>query len=177
MAPPTDDQSPDWSLSILPRWRDGILLELELDEQEDIPRIVIADDGPMHGWPKYTIDLTASPSLGYDIPNTEDRGITPRQLLALWEHVSAQCVTDSWESNFGGKVTMLTPEVVNLYAVNDYVIKPSTKARGCSYVELIAATGMVDVVQCPSGDTLPLSITCVNASLNQWLSGTLVTAP
>ena len=56
-----------------------------------------------------------SPGAVCRIRQTELRGISPRQLLALYEHVKRCCVAEGWERPDG---TALTPEAVTLYDLN-----------------------------------------------------------
>ena len=46
------------------------------------------------GWPVYEVHNESSPSTGCTIPKTEERGISPRQLLALWVHIKTHCVKE-----------------------------------------------------------------------------------
>ena len=43
------------------------------------------------GWPMRSMNAEASPAAGCAIPETADRGITLRQLLAVWEHILEHC--------------------------------------------------------------------------------------
>eukprot|EP01038_Epipyxis_sp_PR26KG_P013118 gene13118-17583_t len=45
-----------------------------------------------------------------------------------------RCVSEGWKSYAGH---LLAPEEVNLYTVNEKIIKPYTEARKCSFVELL----------------------------------------
>jgi hypothetical protein len=56
-----------------------------------------------------------SPGAVCRIRQTELRGISPRKLLALYEHVKRCCVAEGWERPDG---TALTPEAVTLYDLN-----------------------------------------------------------
>ena len=80
------------------------------------------------GWPQYGVNQGTpdTPGAVCQILKTELRGISPRQLLALYEHVKRCCVAEGWKRRDG---TALTPETVTLYDLNTYVILPSTEAR------------------------------------------------
>jgi hypothetical protein len=81
------------------------------------------------GWPQYSVNQGTAdlPDSVCQILKTELRGISPRQLLALYEHVKRRCVAEGWKRQRDG--TTLTPETVTLYDLNTYVIMPSTEAR------------------------------------------------
>ena len=87
-----------------------------------------------YGWPKYTVDETRTAD-GCRLPLPQDRGITLRQLLVLWEHIKKFCVEEKWKSQNGNQ---LTPETVNFYDCCAYVVKPATIERRCSFVEFVA---------------------------------------
>ena len=92
----------------------------------------------------------ALPAPGSSIEKTEDRGITLRQLLALWDHVKKCCVKEGWTStNPGKRNERLTPETVTLYDLNAFVIMPATLEKRTSYVELVVEAGECEVVRCP----------------------------
>ena len=46
------------------------------------------------GWPVYEMQNKSAPSAACTIPKTEERGISPRQLLALWVHIKTHCVKE-----------------------------------------------------------------------------------
>ena len=69
------------------------------------------------------------------IPKVEERGITLRQLRFIYKHVEARCKREKWTNIHGES---LTPEKVNLYDVNKYVILPLTEKTEKSFVEMIA---------------------------------------
>jgi hypothetical protein len=102
------------------------------------------------GWPKYTMQEASGPMLesACRIDETSDRGITPRQLLAVYEHVKRHCVTEEW-TGWDGK--SLAPGTVTLYDLCKYVIKPATEAHECSFVELVTRGGEASVRRCPDG--------------------------
>jgi len=81
---------------------------------------------------------------GCCIPQTELRGITPNQLLAVVQEIRRRCEKEKWMG--AGRVApdgsfdrvRLTPETVNLYHLTELLIEPATRGRRCSFVELIA---------------------------------------
>ena len=78
------------------------------------------------GWPVYKVWNEAAPSVCCVIPKTEERGITPRQLLVLWEYIKVNCVKKGWNlKDWNNK--LLTAQTVTLYDCNSYVIKPICK--------------------------------------------------
>eukprot|EP00930_Biecheleria_cincta_P034306 TRINITY_DN23728_c0_g1_i1.p1 TRINITY_DN23728_c0_g1~~TRINITY_DN23728_c0_g1_i1.p1 ORF type:complete len:719 (-),score=115.95 TRINITY_DN23728_c0_g1_i1:85-2241(-) len=79
------------------------------------------------------------------IPQTEGRGILPKQLVALINFLESQSDSEGmligWHDTFPASPTYeqrLRLESINLYEVAEWMIKPSTVAHRCSYVELIA---------------------------------------
>lgn len=91
----------------------------------------------------------------------EERGITLRQLRAVWAHVQARCTVDGW-TNVRGE--LLTLDDVTLYDVVRYVIKPSTHFRGCSYVEFVASSAETQVgVKAVRGSTRQCEAACGRA--------------
>jgi hypothetical protein len=87
-----------------------------------------------YGWPHYTIDRTRLVD-GCKLPLPQDRGITLRQLLVLWEHIKKHCVEEKWRGQNG---ILLAPENVNFYDCCAYIVKPATIERRCSFVEFVA---------------------------------------
>mmetsp|Transcript_136563 Transcript_136563/g.436896 ORF Transcript_136563/g.436896 Transcript_136563/m.436896 type:complete len:749 (+) Transcript_136563:131-2377(+) len=73
---------------------------------------------------------------GCTIALTEERAITLQQLEALYSHIEQWCEPGGWIS--GRDWTLLKPTSVNLYDAVEYVVKPATAARSCSFVELFA---------------------------------------
>lgn len=71
---------------------------------------------------------------GCSIERTEHRGITLLQLRKLMAHIIRRCQKEQWHDS-GIK---LVPRTVNLYQVVANVVRPATRRRKCSYVELIA---------------------------------------
>ena len=154
----------DADFAQLHQWKS--LLVTRGKNYEDKPCLVFCStEGVLQfGWPVYEVRNEATRSAACTIPETEERGISPRQLLALWMHIEASCVKEGWvgareftAENADlpwveeGKPTVLstkempvwhkiklTPKLVNLYDCNSYVIKPATSRRRCSYVELVA---------------------------------------
>ena len=86
---------------------------------------------------------------GCKIELTEERAISLVQLEAVWANIERRCEKEKWEggrpdgTDAEGKVkwktVALTPESVNLYDADKYLIKPVTVARRCSLVEVLAA--------------------------------------
>ena len=69
------------------------------------------------------------------IPKTEERGITLRQLRAVWCDVRR--FHAAWVDWHGDLLSCCDTEI-NLYHVNGNLICPRTKPLRCSYVELIS---------------------------------------
>ncbi len=72
---------------------------------------------------------------GCSIPEVELRGISIKQLRAVYAEIEARCVVEEWTS-YDGK--LLTPQLCNLYDIKDRIIMKRTESQQCSYVELIA---------------------------------------
>ena len=70
-------------------------------------------------------------------PPVEYRGITLRQLRAVWANVVRRCVSEGW-TDYNGN--LLTPEEVTLYDVNKYVIMPFTAEQKISLVSALPST-------------------------------------
>jgi len=75
---------------------------------------------------------------GCAIEKTEERGITLVQLQAIIRHISRRCGKEGWTSTNPHNPGRLTVEVINLYDVAFWVLRPATKPRQCSYIELVA---------------------------------------
>jgi hypothetical protein len=79
---------------------------------------------------------------GCTIEHAHERGITLRELRLVLQYVEAHCESERWRSRRlvdGSWVEVeLKADEVNLYDINEHVVKPATKARGCSLVELFA---------------------------------------
>mmetsp|Transcript_78842 Transcript_78842/g.225850 ORF Transcript_78842/g.225850 Transcript_78842/m.225850 type:complete len:663 (+) Transcript_78842:30-2018(+) len=75
-------------------------------------------------------------SSGCSIKSPELRGITLRQLQRLMTYVEEHCERESWYDPETGNP--LTAESVDLFCLREWVLKPATKERRCSFVELIA---------------------------------------
>eukprot|EP01038_Epipyxis_sp_PR26KG_P018608 gene18608-26303_t len=56
---------------------------------------------------------------------TEERGITLAQLRLVYDEITRLCVSESWK---GYDDHLLTPDEINLYVVNEKIIKPLTEA-------------------------------------------------
>ena len=102
------------------------------------------------GWPVYSMkdDGGPVPDGICKIDETAARGISVRQLLAMYELVKRRCVAEGWTNKAG---ELLTPETVTLYDLNKYVIMPATEAHQCSYVELVTGAGEESARRCPDG--------------------------
>jgi hypothetical protein len=113
------------------------------------------------GWPKYSVNEGSGPLPDgiCKIKETAERGISLRQLLVTYEYSKRRCVAEGWAS-WDGKP--LTPETVTLYDLCKYVIKPSTEAHQCSFVELVTSVGEESVRRCPDGH-VPMTRTQVYA--------------
>jgi hypothetical protein len=83
---------------------------------------------------------------GIAIPEVHHRGITVKELRLVAAHVKERCASEGWigqRPNKDGVMSSgpLTPEQVNLYHLNEFLLKPATKkVRGgaCSLVERLA---------------------------------------
>jgi hypothetical protein len=73
---------------------------------------------------------------GCSIPEVELRGISIKQLKAVYAEIEARCVVERWTSKKGGQ--LLTPQQCNIYDIKDRIIMKRTESKQCSYVELIA---------------------------------------
>jgi len=71
------------------------------------------------------------------IDKVELRGITLRQLRAIWVNVKRRCVKEEWKDHNGKR---LTPDRVNLYDAKKYIIKPFTSLSRKSFVETLPST-------------------------------------
>ena len=74
-------------------------------------------------------------SRGCDIPHPELRAIQLCQLRALVKHVEKRSTKETWKDPDGRRV--LTENVTH-YDTHAYVIKPVTRERRCSFVEMVA---------------------------------------
>ena len=113
------------------------------------------------GWPVYSLKQDGGPVPDgiCRIDETAARGISVRQLLAMYEVVKRRCVAEGW-TNWTGEP--LTPETVTLYDLNKYVIMPATEAHQCSYVELVTGAGEESARRCPSPEKhVPMARTIV----------------
>ncbi len=68
----------------------------------------------------------------------EMRGITLRQLRAIFANASRRCVEEKWVDLSSNK--RVTPKNMNLYHINDYVIKPFSESCKESFVEILPST-------------------------------------
>ena len=84
----------------------------------------------------------AFPFQGY-IPETEHRAISLAQLKRIVAFVKCNCTT--WADADNGRETILPLTLMNLYHVNEWLIRPATLARCCSFVELMTSKPQVPV--------------------------------
>jgi len=70
-------------------------------------------------------------------PPVECKGITLRQLRAVWANVALRCVSEGWKDYKGN---FLVPHKITLYDVNKYVIKLFTAEQEISFVEAFPLT-------------------------------------
>ncbi len=66
------------------------------------------------------------------------RGITLRQLRAIYANIVERCEKEGWVNHKGQR---LTPETVTLYDIDKYIVKPFTKDTQASFVETLPSTG------------------------------------
>ena len=82
------------------------------------------------------------PGAGCRIPKTEERGITLKQLGKVKQQVQSRCEKEGWRAWNPALQQLekepLTPEQVTLYVVCEKVIKPVTRVKQTSFVELVA---------------------------------------
>ena len=104
------------------------------------------DGSRLHPW----IDIDFS-SLGKErrpIASADKRGITVPQMLKLQRFVESHATEDGnlrgWWDRFTQKP--LNINTINLYAVADWVIKPSTAREACSFVELVVDEGTAEQI-------------------------------
>mmetsp|Transcript_118865 Transcript_118865/g.337006 ORF Transcript_118865/g.337006 Transcript_118865/m.337006 type:complete len:699 (+) Transcript_118865:101-2197(+) len=76
-----------------------------------------------------------------EIPKTEFRAMSVKQLQDVVCHLQRRCETEGWYNftKFGTRGELLKFDTINLYSTTDWLLKPSTKARRCSYVEYVAS--------------------------------------
>ena len=102
------------------------------------------DGSHKHPW----IDLDFS-NLGHArsvIAGADKRGITYPQLSKLMHFIASHADKDGnlqgWWDRFTKKP--LHKDTINLYAVADWIIKPSTAKEACSFVELVVDEGTAE---------------------------------
>ena len=116
-------------------WRSG----LEAAAGDDGPRVfgaalmALMAAFPTH--PSVSFDDLLVEGSGCTIEQTEMRAITTAQLACVRGHVERRCLPERWRDWEGAE---LLPRTVTLYDATAYAIKPATKKRRCSFVELIA---------------------------------------
>lgn len=74
-------------------------------------------------------------ALGCTIRRPEMRGITLRQLKRLMNYVEEHCERESWYDPETEQ--LLTPELVDMSCLTEWVLKPASRDRRCSFVEAI----------------------------------------
>ena len=74
-------------------------------------------------------------SRGCTIAQPEKRATTLSQLRTLVAHIRRRCESERW---VGDGDSLLTSALVSIYDAMAYVVKPATRERQCSYVELVA---------------------------------------
>jgi len=74
---------------------------------------------------------------GCTIKNPELRGISLRQLKRLFHYIEEHCEREAWYDV--ETFEPLTPDTVDLFNLREWVLKPATEERRCSYVEVISA--------------------------------------
>jgi len=67
----------------------------------------------------------------------EERGITLRQLRAVWANIVRRCEEEGWINDEGN---LLTPKTVTFYDANRYVIKPFTVGSKNAFVTSLPST-------------------------------------
>jgi len=73
---------------------------------------------------------------GFSIPLTEERGITIPQLGSLLMFFEEKmCGDEVWLNRKGEKLECSTAD---LYDIVEYIVKPATQKKQCSYVEMVA---------------------------------------
>ena len=82
--------------------------------------------------------ISSITSRGCTIEKTEERGITIPQLREVMQVITARCGEEKWTRKSGTIEIELTPDAVNLYDINDRIIKAYTLERKCSLVESLA---------------------------------------
>ena len=80
----------------------------------------------------------AKPTSPCSIPKTEERGVTAEQLGDVYASIEQESATWRAPERFGGQLLNLPPKEINLYHVNDNLIKIKTEPFKCSYIELVA---------------------------------------
>jgi len=79
----------------------------------------------------------SGPSAKPGVAAVEQRGITTRQLRAIMANVIRRCVAEGWSDTEGN---LLTPDKVNFYHLDEYIIKPFTIKHKTSFVTALPST-------------------------------------
>ncbi len=69
--------------------------------------------------------------------NAAFRGITTRQLRAVWANAKRRCKSEKWTDQDG---KLLTPDRITMHDINRFVIRPFTVTKRKSFVELLPST-------------------------------------
>jgi hypothetical protein len=73
---------------------------------------------------------------GCEIKEPENRAMLLSQLRTVLMHIKRRCESETWKDSEDNR---LNANQANHYDVAAYITKPATRARRCSYVELIAS--------------------------------------
>jgi len=73
---------------------------------------------------------------GCMIPRPEMRGVTLRQLKRLMNYVEEHCEREYWYDP--ETMEPLTADKVDLFCLREWVLRPATQDRRCSFVELVS---------------------------------------
>lgn len=74
---------------------------------------------------------------GCIVPKCEHRAMLLRQLNKVMAYVERNCKKSGWTCS--RSKAALDPATINLYQVVEFVVKPATEERKCSFVELVAS--------------------------------------
>lgn len=80
-------------------------------------------------------------SSGVVIDDVAKRAMTLEELRVIRAVIVNNCVKDKWKSSWNKK--QLRPDDVNLYDLNELLIKPLTKKRNCAFKELFSSGSSV----------------------------------
>eukprot|EP00928_Gymnodinium_smaydae_P046132 TRINITY_DN30732_c0_g1_i1.p1 TRINITY_DN30732_c0_g1~~TRINITY_DN30732_c0_g1_i1.p1 ORF type:complete len:500 (+),score=80.49 TRINITY_DN30732_c0_g1_i1:104-1603(+) len=74
--------------------------------------------------------------VGCKVERAEERAISLKQLKGVANSISYYCARKLWKAAGGEKLTF---DKVDVYELVEQLVRPATKYRKCSYVELVAA--------------------------------------